>query len=58
MMSVYFVEAVETGWIKTKATDQSHPHELNLLKVIEAERDVECAGDDRRADPSADRRAG
>jgi hypothetical protein len=53
MMSVYFVEAVETGWIKIGYSKRSIdriagsntfcPHELKLLKVIEGERDVECA---------------
>jgi hypothetical protein len=50
-MSVYFVEAVETGWIKIgyskrpidriAGSNTFCPHELRLLKEIEGERDVE-----------------
>jgi hypothetical protein len=52
MMSVYFLRAVSSGWIKIgyskrpldriAGSNTFCPHELKLLKVIEGERDVEC----------------
>ena len=37
MSAVYFLKAIEAGWIKIGCSKRP------LLKVIEGERDVECA---------------